>query len=125
MKIAIARRPHSTVLGPFGQGSELDILELRDGQVVASEPVTENGGCGGGLARLVRGTDVVLCDGIGHGALHHLNEQGTSVARPKQSPTEVTEAVRLWLAGDKSAFFASSDDCSHAPCEPGSEHHHG
>jgi predicted Fe-Mo cluster-binding NifX family protein len=124
MKIAIARHPHSTTLGPFGQGSELDILELRDGQVVATQPVKQTGGCCGGLAMLVRGADVVLCDGIGHGALHHLTEQGTPVARPKQSPSEVNDVVRLWLAGDTSAFFSRSDDCDHPPCKSGSNHHH-
>lgn len=124
MKIAIACEPGSTTLGPFRKGSDLSIWEVVDGNVVSQQGVVQGGGCCGGLARSVNGVDLVLCSGIGHGAMNHLLEQGTPVARPDVERIAAAEAVKLWLSGAHNRFFVASDDCQHDGCRDGHGHQH-
>lgn len=124
MKIAVAREPASPILGPFRKGVDLSIWEIVDGKVVSQQSVVQAGGCCGGLARSVHGVDVVLCSGIGHGAMSHLVEQGTPVARPIVEGITASEAVELWLTGAYDRFFVASDDCQHEGCSDGRGHHH-
>lgn len=125
MKIAVSCVAGETKLGPFGRGSDLFVCEIQDGEIVSRDAVRLKDGCCAGLARQVRGVDVVLCSEIGHGALGHLAEQGTEVARPKARLDDVAEVVRLWLTGTRDAFVSSSTDCDHSPCAGrGHGHHH-
>lgn len=124
MRIAVAREPGSPVLGPFRKGSDLLIWEVAGGEVVAEQTVVQAGGCCGGLARSVHGVDVVLCSAIGHGAMNHLVEQGTPVARPVTNDMDAKRAVQLWLAGAFDRFFVASDDCQHDGCNDGHHHEH-
>jgi predicted Fe-Mo cluster-binding NifX family protein len=118
MKIAVANEPGTPALGPFRKGSDLSIWEVVDGKVVSKQSVPQAGGCCGGLARSVCGVDVVLCSGIGHGAMSHLVEQGTAVARPDLEGIATVEAVELWISGAYERFFVASDDCQHQGCHP-------
>ncbi|HEY5957250.1 MAG TPA: NifB/NifX family molybdenum-iron cluster-binding protein [Polyangiaceae bacterium] len=122
MKIAVACEPGSLVLGPFRKGSDLFIWEVEDGEITSRQTVVQAGGCCGGLARAVFGVELVLCSGIGHGAMHHLVEQGTPVARPNAEGMSAEIGVKLWLSGARDKFFVASDDCQHGGCN--GEHHH-
>ena len=128
MKIAVACEAGSLALGPFRKGSDLSIWEVVNGQVVSRQSVVQGGGCCGGLARSVCDVDVVLCSGIGHGAMNHLVEQGTPVARPNVEGIAALDAVKLWLSGAHDRFFVASDDCQHEGCGdgqgPSHEHNH-
>lgn len=124
MKIAVASEPGSSTLGPFRKGSDLSIWEIVERRVVSKQVVPQIGGCCGGLARSVHGVDLVLCSGIGHGAMNHLVEQGTAVARPDIDGIAVEEAVQLWVSGALDRFFVASDDCQHQGCHDGHQHSH-
>lgn len=124
MRIAVACEPGNILLGPFRKGSELSIWEIVDGKVVSQRSVVQGGGCCGGLARSVAGVDVVLCSGIGHGAMNHLIEQGTPVARPNDEGIAAADAVQLWLSGAYDRFFVASDDCQNEGCRDGHGHTH-
>lgn len=127
MKIAICCAEGGSTLGPFGRNSDLFILHVQNGAVVERELVPPVEGCCSGLARKVRGVDLVLCDGIGMGAMAHLVEQGTAVVRPKLQNASADEVVALWLAGAYENFFVGADECGSTGCgrhEHGSGHHH-
>jgi len=124
MKIAVAIEPGTLALGPFRKGSELSIWDVADGKVVSRQSIVQGGGCCGGLARSVYGVDVVLCSGIGHGAMNHLIDQGKQVARPDVEGIAAAEAVQLWLSGAHDRFFVASDDCQKEGCGDGHGHEH-
>jgi predicted Fe-Mo cluster-binding NifX family protein len=123
MKIAVCCSPGAPTLGPFGRGSDMFIWEVVDGSVVNRHTIRQEGSCCGGLARSVRGVDVVLCSGIGHGAMHHLVEQGTPVAQPKQESLNAEDVVQLWLTGASERFFVAADDCCHPAGSCGAGEH--
>lgn len=124
MKIAVACEPGSPILGPFRKGSDLFIWEVEGGQITSRQNVVQAGGCCGGLARAVFGVDLVLCSGIGHGAMNHLVEQGTPVARPNAAGMDAEAVVKLWQSGAREQFFVASDDCHQEPCHDGHDHEH-
>jgi predicted Fe-Mo cluster-binding NifX family protein len=122
MKIAVACEPGTPILGSFRKGSDLSIWEVVDGQILSRHSIIQAGGCCGGLARDVLGVDLVLCSGIGHGAMNHLVEQGTPLARPNADGMNAEVAVKLWLSGARDQFFVASDDCHKEPCHDGRDH---
>jgi predicted Fe-Mo cluster-binding NifX family protein len=124
MKIAIACEPGSPILGPFRKGSDLFIWEVESGHITARQNIVQAGGCCGGLAKAVFGVDIVLCSGIGHGAMNHLVEQGTPVVRPNNVGMEAETVMKLWLSGAREQFFVASDDCNQKPCHDGHHHEH-
>lgn len=126
MRIAVCCLPGASSLGPFGRGSDLFIWEVADGAIVNRQTIRQEGGCCGGLAHSVRGVDVVLCSGIGHGAMHHLVEQGTPVAQPRDESLEAEKVVQLWLSGANDQFYVAAGDCSHpaGSCGPRGQHQH-
>lgn len=126
MKIAVACEANKSVLGPFRKGSEISIWHVSGTEVTGREPLAPTEGCCGALAQSVRGVNLVLCSGIGHGAMNHLVEQGTEVVRPLAGALEASEAVALWLRGAREAFYVASDDCSHTgACSGDHDHGHG
>ena len=124
MKIAVCCLPGTSSLGPFGRGSDLFIWEVADGAIVNRQTVRQQGGCCGGLARSVDGVDVVLCSGIGHGAMHHLVEQGTPVAQPKDDSLDAEKVVQLWLSGASDSFCVEAGDCGHPARSCGTDERH-
>lgn len=124
MKIAVCCLPGTSTLGPFGRGSDLFIWEVAHGAIVNRQTVRQEGGCCGGLASSVRGVDVVLCSGIGHGAMHHLVEQGTPVAQPREDSLDAEKVVHLWLSGASELFYVAAGDCGHPTRSCGTDEHH-
>jgi predicted Fe-Mo cluster-binding NifX family protein len=124
MKIAIACEPGSPILGPFRKGSDLFIWEVENGHITVRQNIVQAGGCCGGLAKAVFGVELVLCSGIGHGAMNHLVAQGTPVARPNNVGMEAEAVMQLWLSGAREQFFVASDDCNQEPCHAGHHHEH-
>lgn len=126
MKIAVCCTPGGSTLGPFGRGSEVSIWDVEGKAVMNRQLVPQQGGCCGGLARSVLGVDVVLCAGIGQGALNHLVEQHTPVAMPVEGSADAEAAVRLWLSGAYDRFNATAGECGHpgGSCGAGEHGHH-
>jgi len=126
MKIAVCCLPGKSALGPFGRGSDLFIWEVADAAIVNRKTIRQEGGCCGGLASSVRGVDIVLCSGIGHGAMHHLVEQGTPVAQPRDESLDAEKIVHLWLSGASDQFYVAAGDCSHpaGSCGTHGQHQH-
>lgn len=124
MKIAVCCTPGASTLGPFGRGSDLFIWDVEGTTIVNRQTVRQQGGCCGGLAQSVLGVDVVLCAGIGHGALNHLVEQGTPVAMPQEEPIDAEAVVRLWLSGADDKFYVAAGGCGHPAGSCGADGHH-
>ena len=124
MKIAVCCLPGESTLGPFGRGSDLFIWEVANASVVNRQAIRQEGGCCGGLASSVRGVDIVLCSGIGYGAMRHLVEQGTPVAQPSDGPLDAEKVVQLWLSGQSDRFHVAASDCGHPAESCGGDGHH-
>lgn len=126
VKIAVCCAPDTLMLGPFGRGSDLFIWDVEGNNIVNRQAVRQQGGCCGGLASSVRGVDIVLCAGIGHGALNHLVQQGTPVAMPQEELTDAEAVVRLWLSGASDRFYVAAGECGHpaGSCGTNGSHHH-
>lgn len=113
MKVAVCCMSGGSTLAPFGRGSDLFIWDVEGTTIVNRQTVRQQGGCCGGLAQSVFGVDVVLCAGIGQGALNHLVEQGTPVAMPHEVSADAEAAVRLWLSGANDQFYVAAGECGH------------
>ena len=124
MKIAVCCSPGTSMLGPFGRGSDLSIWSIAGTSVMSREVVRQQGGCCGGLAHSVLGVDLVLCSAIGQGALNHLEEQGTALAMPREESMVADAVVQLWLNGERDRFHVAAGECGHpaGSCCDGDHH---
>ena len=98
MKIA-ATYANGEIFQHFGHTQQFKVYEVEDGKVVASEIIGSNGAGHGALAGLLSqdGIDVLICGGIGGGAINALGQAGIEVyAGAAGSPDAAVEAL---LAG--------------------------
>lgn len=113
MKIA-ATYENGNIFQHFGRTEYFKVYEVEDGKVVSSEVVGSNGIGHGALAGLLAGQDiqVLICGGLGGGALNALNNAGIEVCAGASGDAD--EAVEAYLRGD---LVNSGANCDH--------HHHG
>ena len=80
MKIA-ATYANGEIFQHFGHTQQFKVYEVEDGKVVASEIIGSNGAGHGALAGLLSqgGIDVLICGGIGGGAINALGQAGIEV----------------------------------------------
>lgn len=98
MKIA-ATYANGEVFQHFGHTQQFKVYEVEDGKIVASKIIGSNGAGHGALAGLLSqgGIDVLICGGIGGGAINALGQAGIEVyAGAAGSPDAAVEAL---LAG--------------------------
>ena len=98
MKIA-ATYAHGEIFQHFGHTQQFKVYEVEGGKIVASKIIGSNGAGHGALAGLLSqgGIDVLICGGIGGGAINALGQAGIEVyAGAAGSPDAAVEAL---LAG--------------------------
>ena len=128
MKIAVTYDIDTkTVFQHFGHTENIKIYEAEDGKIVKSEVVSTGGaGCGaiaGFLAGI--GADILLCGGIGGGAVNHVEAAGINLISGVSGDADA--AVEAYLRGELVSEGANCDhhdgehECHHG--EEGGEHH--
>ena len=98
MRIA-ATYANGEIFQHFGHTQQFKVYEVEDGKIVASKIIGSNGAGHGALAGLLSqgGIDVLICGGIGGGAINALGQAGIEVyAGAAGSPDAAVEAM---LAG--------------------------
>lgn len=98
MKVAVTYE-NGEVFQHFGRTPQFKVYEISDGNVVSSEVVDTNGIGHGALAGFLEnmGAKVLICGGIGGGALAAMNEAGIQLFAGASGNAD--EAVNRYLAG--------------------------
>ena len=119
MRVAVTY-DNGNVFGHFGRTEQFKVYDVEDGKVVNSEVVGTNGeGCGAlaGVLNLAE-VDVLICGGIGGGAVMALQEAGIQLYAGASGNTD--EVVNAFLAGTLAA--SGEANCSHHDEEHGEGH---
>ena len=111
----------------FGHSEFFKVYEVEDGKVVSSEVVGSDGQGHGALAGLLagKGIDVLICGGIGGGAVNALTGAGIELCAGQSGSTD--EVVEAYLRGELTSTGANCDhhgeghECGHHTHEDGSE----
>lgn len=123
MRIAVTYE-NGNVFPHFGRAESFKLYDAEGGKVIASEVVGANGMSHGALAGLLaeNGVNVLICGGLGGGALAALQQAGISVYGGAQG--SVDDAVAAFLAGSlQQTAEASCHD--HDRSHEGGCGHHG
>jgi len=108
MKIAVTYE-NGEVFQHFGHTQEFKIYEVEDNKVVSSEIMDSNGSGHGALASLLgdNNIDVLICGGIGGGAMSALNENNIEVFAGASGNTD--DVVNSYLAGELESTGVNCD----------------
>lgn len=100
MKRIAVTYDNGQVFGHFGRTEQFKVYDVSDGKVVSSEIIDSNGEGHGALAGLlaVNNVDVLVCGGIGGGAMNALSENGIEVCAGAEG--DVDAAVEAYLRGE-------------------------
>ena len=123
MRIAVTYE-NGNIFPHFGRTESFKLYDAEGGKVIASEVVGANGMSHGALAGLLaeNGVNVLICGGLGGGALAALQQAGISVYGGAQG--SVDDAVAAFLAGSlQQTAEASCHD--HDRSHEGGCGHHG
>ena len=116
MKIAVAYDNGSgNVFQHFGKSENFKVYEVEDSKVVNSEVIGTDGLSHCTLASMLaeKSVDVLVCGGIGKGAIDALSEQGLEVVSGAEGNAD--EAVEKFLKGElESAGMTCSEDHDHS-----------
>ena len=98
MKIAVTYE-NGNVYGHFGHTAAFKVYEAENGKVISSQVVDTNGSGHGALALLLaqQGVDVLICGGIGGGAINALANAGIDLYPGIDGSADM--AVMQYLAG--------------------------
>lgn len=109
MRIAVTY-DNGQVFGHFGRTEAFKVYEVENGQVTDSEVIESNGIGHGALAGLLaeNTVDVLICGGIGGGAMEALKEHGIEVCAGAEGDTDA--AVEAYLKGE---LVSAGATCSH------------
>ena len=119
MRVAVTY-DNGNVFDHFGQTQQFKVYDIEEGKVVKSEVVGTNGeGCGAlaGVLNLAE-VDVLICGGIGGGAVMALQEAGIQLYAGASGNTD--EVVDAFLEGTLAA--SGEANCSHHVHEHGEVH---
>ena len=108
MKIAVAYE-NGEVFQHFGHTAEFKVYDVEDNKIVSSEIMSSNGSGHGALASLLSDNDidVLICGGIGGGAMSALEENGIEVIAGATGNTD--EVVNSYLGGDLESTGVNCD----------------
>lgn len=109
MKIAVTYE-NGEVFQHFGHCEAFKVYDVAEGQVVSTEMIDANGSGHGALATLLADhqIDVLICGGLGGGAMNALAENGIEVYAGATGNAD--EAVALYLKGE---LEDSGVNCDH------------
>ncbi len=112
MKIAVTYE-NGHIFQHFGRTEQFKVYDVQDGKIVGSEVIGSNGIGHGALAGLLadQSIQVLICGGLGGGALNALTSAGIEVCAGAEGDADA--AVEAYLAGDLVDTGANCD------------HHHG
>lgn len=121
MRIAVTY-DNGEVFQHFGHSEQFKVYEVEDGKVVSSEVVGSDGQGHGALAGLLagKGIDVLICGGIGGGAVNALTQAGIELCAGQSGDTD--KVVEAYLRGELTSTGANCDhhgedhDCSDHDC---------
>jgi predicted Fe-Mo cluster-binding NifX family protein len=122
MRIAIPTNDGTSVADHFGQSRAFLIFEVDGGGIKSSE-LRPHGGCGhdshaagggshAGITATLEGCDVVLCGGIGAGAIGALKAAGVGEIK-MTGGGEARTVVEAYLAGTLQESPSRACRCSH------------
>ncbi|WP_029321973.1 NifB/NifX family molybdenum-iron cluster-binding protein [Butyrivibrio sp. AE3004] len=108
MKIAVTYS-NGEVFQHFGHSEQFKIYEVEDGKVTSSEVISSDGQGHGALAGLLSSEeiDVLICGGIGGGAMTALNDNGIEVCAGALGNTD--EVVEAYLKGELESTGVNCD----------------
>ena len=109
MKIAVTYND-GEVFQHFGHTEEFKVYDVEDGAVISSEVIGSNGTGHGALAGLLadKDIDVLICGGIGGGAMNALSENGIEVCAGQSGDAD--DVVDAYLKG---SLVSSGVNCDH------------
>ena len=118
MKIA-ATYENGNIFQHFGRTETFKVYEVEDGRVVSSEVIGSDGIGHGALAGLLADRDiqVLICGGLGGGAMNALSEAGIEVCAGASGNAD--EAVEAYLRGD---LVNTGANCDHGGHGEGEDH---
>ncbi len=126
MKIAVTHE-RGQIFGHFGHTAEFKVYEVEDGKILKSEVIPTGESGHGALAELLVGigAELVICGGIGTGAVMALAAEGIAICAGVSGDCD--GAVEAHLEGTLS--YASKASCDHHHHDYGDghdcHHHHG
>ena len=120
MKIAVTY-DNGNIFQHFGKTEFFKVYEVEDNKVISSEVIGCNGTGHGALAGLLaeQDVDVLICGGIGGGAQAALEEAGVELCAGAQG--DVDQAVEAYLKGE---LVSTGANCDHHHEEGHSCGHH-
>ena len=124
MKIAVTY-DNGNIFQHFGRTESFKVYEVEDGKIVSSEVIGSDGIGHGALAGLLAGNaiQVLICGGLGGGALNALRNAGIEVCAGASGSAD--EAVEAYLRGDLVDSGANCDHHHHEEGERCGGHHDG
>ena len=124
MKIAVTY-DNGNIFQHFGRTESFKVYEVEDGKIVSSEVIGSDGIGHGALAGLLAGNaiQVLICGGLGGGALNALRNAGIEVCAGASGSAD--EAVEAYLRGDLVDSGANCDHHHHEEGECCGGHHDG
>ena len=113
MRIAVTYE-NGQIFQHFGRTEQFKVYDVQEGRIIASEIVGSNGIGHGALAGLLadKAVEVLICGGLGGGALNALTNAGITVVAGAEGDAD--QAVESYLRGE---LASSGANCDH--------HHHG
>ena len=110
MKIAVTYE-NGNIFQHFGHTEQFKLFEIADGNIISTEIKDTAGSGHGALAGFLKnsGVDILICGGIGGGAIQALSEAGIDLYCGVSGSAD--EAVSDFLAGKLN--YSTQATCSH------------
>ena len=119
MKVAVTYE-NGEVFQHFGRTPAFKVYEISDGKVISSEVIDTNGTGHGALAGFLEniGAEVMICGGIGGGAIAAMSEAGIKVYAGASGSAD--DVVNAYVAGNLPEIGDAT--CDHHEHEGHGEH---
>ncbi len=120
MKVAITCE-NGEVFQHFGRTPQFKVYEIEDGKVVGSEVIDTNGTGHGALAGFLQNlnAEVLICGGIGGGAVAALSSMGVKLYAGASGNTD--DVINTFIAGTLPVVGDATCDC-HGHDHEGHDH---
>ncbi len=115
MRIAVTYE-NGQVFQHFGRTEAFKLFDVADNCIKSADVISSNGAGHGALAGVLSASavDVLICGGLGTGAMNALTQAGIEVIAGASG--DVDEAVKAYLAGE---LVSTGSNCHHHDHEEG------